>query len=73
MCSICHSTPCLSACPNAKEPYSIGKCKYCGDPIYVGEEYGEIEGRKYHYECLGEFSVTDWLEIVGGQIKDAEI
>lgn len=73
MCSICRSYPCLSGCPNAPDPPSIGDCEYCREPIFVGDEYAEIDGEKYHKECLDEFSTSDWLEKLGESIKEAEL
>ena len=53
MCDICLHTPCHSQCPNAPEPKSIGKCKYCDEPIYVGDEYVEVcDGELYHEDCF---------------------
>ena len=71
MCEICHSGPCLSRCPNAPELPSIGKCKYCGEDIQVGEEYFEYDGKKYHEECFNDCAVSLLMEN-GAVLKTAE-
>ena len=52
MCEICRQSPCHPRCPNAPDPPMSCYCTYCCEPIYVGEEYMEIDGDKYHEECL---------------------
>jgi len=71
MCEICHYTPCLSGCPNAPEPPSIGQCKFCGEDIQVGEEYFEYDGKKYHEECFSDCAVSLLMEN-GAELKTAE-
>lgn len=63
MCSVCRSTPCLSACPFAPVPRTYGKCKECGYDIEEGEEFVEILGEKYHYDCLSTMDILELLEI----------
>ena len=72
MCDICNSTPCLDGCPNKPEPNSIGECIECCKPIYIGENYAIIQGELFHEECLEEFSVDDWLDMLGSSVKEAE-
>lgn len=73
MCEICHSFPCMSRCPNAPEPQSIGWCAYCNEPILAGEEYAKVQGNMYHEECLDDFSTSEWLELLGESIHTAEV
>lgn len=55
MCEICLRTPCHPRCPNAKEPKIIGRCEYCGDPIYEGyEHWVDDEGNKYDSRTCAE-------------------
>lgn len=72
MCEICRCSPCLVGCPNAPEPESIGVCEKCGQPIYVQERYAKIDSKLYHEDCLDEFSVDDWLQMLDTSIKEAE-
>lgn len=72
MCDICLSSPCLPGCPNAPDPPSIGECESCREPIFVGDEYAEIEGEKYCKDCLDDFTTSDWLDLFGEKIREAE-
>ena len=51
---------------------SIGICKECGEAIIFGEKYAEIDGYKYHEECLDELTVKEWLDILGERICEAK-
>ena len=72
MCYGCRKIVCDSRCPDAPEPKTIGKCKECGNGIQLGEEYAEIDGRKYHYDCLDYFSTRQWLELFDIDVETAE-
>ena len=52
MCEICLSYPCLSRCPNAKDPEPVKICALCGEGIHVGEQYYQFEGESYHDDCF---------------------
>lgn len=56
------------SCPSAPDPESYGKCKMCKEDICEGDDMVEIEGKKYHYDCL---SVCDVLEMFDIPIKVA--
>ena len=68
MCAICNSNRCHPSCPNAPEPKSYGVCKVCTENILDGEEMVEIEGKKYHLDCL---EVGHFLEMLDIPIKVA--
>ena len=72
MCDICLSSPCLPRCPNAPEPPSIGKCEHCGEPIHIGENYADIDGGLSCEDCLDDFSTSEWLDVLGVSLKEAE-
>lgn len=36
-------------------------CDYCGDAIYEGEDYYEIDGCAIHSDCIHHFSKTAGL------------
>lgn len=55
MCEICHKNPCDIRCPNAEMPPIVHYCKECGYPIYDGEEFYNINGKKYCSECMESF------------------
>ena len=63
MCSVCKSFKCHPSCPNAPEPKRYAVCKMCHEDILDGEEMVEIEGKKYHLDCLSASDVLDLLEI----------
>lgn len=52
MCELCLRSPCDSRCPNAPEPPIFALCRECGEPIYDGDEYYEIDGRNYCEACV---------------------
>ncbi len=52
MCSECHQIPCHPRCPNAPEPAVITNCIHCGTEIHVGEDYYDIDGEPWCYECI---------------------
>jgi len=70
VCDICHCSPCLSRCPNAEEPASIGTCKHCGEDIVIGDEYYEYDGEMYHDECFSDIAVYLLVE-AGASKKEA--
>lgn len=72
MCDICLSSPCLPGCPNAPDPPSIGECEHCHYPVYVGDNYADIDGELYCEDCLNNFSTDEWLDLLGASLKEAE-
>ena len=52
MCEECRQYPCHPRCPNAPEPPIFAKCKICGEPIYAGDEYFELDGHNYCEACV---------------------
>lgn len=52
MCDLCHYSICPSSCPNADEPPVFAKCEICGEPIYDGDEYFEIDDKPYCEACV---------------------
>ena len=51
MCEICRSFPCVSRCPNAKEPQPVLECDECKEDIYEGEEYYTDNGWNVCVKC----------------------
>lgn len=52
MCEECRQYPCHPRCPNAPEPPIYAKCEICGEPIYDGDEYFELDGHNYCEACV---------------------
>lgn len=52
MCQVCGSYPCNARCPNAPDPEVFARCEICGEPIYDGEDYYEIDGQRYCEDCV---------------------
>lgn len=52
MCEICYAAPCLPGCPNAPEPPVAYVCFCCGEAIYAGEEYYDINGVPWCQGCI---------------------
>lgn len=51
MCEICRQYPCHPRCPNAPEPPIFDTCEKCGEPIYEGDEYVEIDDSVFCTDC----------------------
>ena len=71
MCSVCLTHPCHPFCPNAPEPQSIGFCQDCGEEIFEGSEYAEINGDLYHKDCLDVMSTENLLKLFGVELQEA--
>ncbi len=52
MCECCHRNPCLPRCPNASEPPIVYKCSCCGEPIYEGDTYYDIDDDAWCEDCI---------------------
>lgn len=72
MCSICGQSPCPPGCPNADDPPTVSYCKWCGEPIVVGEEMYELEDEYYHEECLKDNAFDILVDECGAIAKTAE-
>ena len=57
MCDICRQTPCHPRCPNAPEP----------KPEYLNTTDGCV-----CKDCLENFSIDQWLELIGESLTTAE-
>lgn len=62
MCDICLHSPCLPQCPNAPPPPVVFTCYNCGEPIYEGDNYYDIEGEAWCEECIDDALKTAELE-----------
>ena len=67
MCSICHSSPCLSGCPNAPDPPAAFRCHDCDEAIYPGDEYAKIDGVEYCEQCIHEGRNHGGVSFGGGR------
>lgn len=72
MCSECHQSPCSPRCPNAKESAYIHKCSRCGEKIYVGEDYADINGDFYCEPCIENMPYSELVTICGGEWRTAD-
>ncbi|MDL2235293.1 hypothetical protein LJC07_03965 [Christensenellaceae bacterium OttesenSCG-928-L17] len=78
MCELCLRSPCADGCPDAPGKYidEIGTCEHCKNPIYAGddsysgEDYVDIGGSYYHYDCLGVRMLLEKLDIM---VQEARI
>lgn len=52
MCEYCHSSPHLPRCPNAPEPSIVYECSCCGEPIYEGDTYYDVDSNVWCEECI---------------------
>ena len=74
MCQECHSSPCLSRCPNAPEPEPIEICHRCGEGIYEWEEYWEDAlGWPLCSDCVDSMSGSELMEYLHMELKNPEI
>lgn len=61
MCDVCLQHPCHPRCPNAPEPPEppyITECLNCGEKIYDGDYYYDIDGEEWCEECIKECRKT---------------
>lgn len=72
MCEICHSSPCLSRCPNAPDPTSVAHCRCCGEAIIPGDEYGIIGGLEYCADCIDDMPYCELIPLLGGDWKTVQ-
>lgn len=70
MCDICMQSPCVFGCPNAALNI-IFDCSLCDDGIISGEEYLDIDGKKYHLTCLEELTIYELAETFGYDVHTA--
>lgn len=72
MCAVCGQNPCNPRCPNAPEPEAVTRCSRCGEEIMPGYKYMALCDGDICEECLEDFSVEDWLELIGEDLIVAE-
>ena len=53
MCQICLQTPCNQQCPNAV-PKVAHNCTMCGEEIYTGDTYYDLNGKPICESCIDE-------------------
>lgn len=63
----------LNTIPNEcpPEPETVFVCESCGEAIVVGDEYVDIDGDKYHLECLEDMAMSALLTKFGARISTA--
>ena len=52
MCEYCHCFPHLPRCPNAPESPIVYECSCCGESIYEGDTYYDINDDVWCEECI---------------------
>lgn len=52
MCDICKQTPCIGRCPNAPDAPVVYTCDICGESIFAGDYFYEMDGIQYHENCF---------------------
>lgn len=52
MCSECRQNPCDPRCPNADEPEAIYFCESCGNGIFKGDYYWDIDEMIICENCI---------------------
>lgn len=55
------------------EPYIIGRCKHCGQPVRSFDVRVDMDGSMYHYDCLYGMSTEDLILELGGEIRSGDI
>lgn len=54
MCDICLQRPCHPRCPNAPEPPAVTECIHCGEKIYEGDGYYNVDGEPWCEDCISD-------------------
>lgn len=71
MCEICGFTNCHPRCENYNSEKSQHYCSFCGEPIYVGDEYIENDNGNFaHFDCI--YGLRNLLEWLGYDVKTME-
>ena len=55
------------------EDVIYGRCPFCGEDIYEGEEIVELDGCEYHEECFMDMAPRILLEQYGARRRLAEV
>jgi len=63
MCQICKRTPCMPMCPNERSS-SYDDCAECGSSIYQGQEHYNLNGYKFHSNCITLLDSAEILRIL---------
>lgn len=71
MCQYCLTSPCPSGCPNFEEPDPEYICDDCHCGIYHEDEFADINGKRYHLECLEEMSIKKLMALLGVDVSTA--
>lgn len=72
MCDICFYTPCHPRCPNAPELQVVFRCSDCGDEIYQGDQYIDIEGDIICSNCINNMTPTEAFALCDVKLQTAE-
>lgn len=54
------------------EPKSVGKCTYCGEDIYIGDEITTLDGDVYHQDCFIDCAASILTDRYGALVGIAE-
>ena len=65
MCMYCLTSPCPVGCPNYEEPDPEYVCDMCNEGIYHEDRFADIDGKRYHLDCLEEMGIKDLMALVG--------
>ncbi len=71
MCQYCLTPQCPSGCPNYEGPDPEYVCDECGEGIYSDDKYVDIDGNRYHLDCVEDMSITDLLALLGVDVFTA--
>lgn len=63
MCRICKKSPCERFCPNENTSF-YEECTECGGTIYSGQEHYDLNGKRFHPECINYLTSTDILDVL---------
>ena len=63
MCYLCKESPCVPSCPSFSDS-SLDDCSECGSSICHGQQFYNLNGYKFHEECVSLLNSTDILEIL---------
>lgn len=72
MCDICQHNPHLSGCPNAPDPVPVLACVQCGEGIWDGDRFLDLDSGPVCMDCLRDMTVEEVLGIVGERLSVAQ-
>lgn len=71
MCMYCLTPTCPVGCPNYEGPDPEYVCDECREGIYPEDEFADIDGKRYHLDCLSDMGTKKLLKLLDVDVRTA--